>query len=146
VVSVVPWPCFSPREGTPGTHCTGGWVGPRSGLDTEARGKILSPVLGIEPWSPSHPTHSQTLYWLSYLAHSLLTTFSKVLEKVMYSRLNQHVHCNSISVPEQFGFRKDISTDDAAYKLTDNVLELKSINQTSACRRNILWSSKSFWL
>jgi hypothetical protein len=28
-------------ERTPGTHCTGGWVGPRAGLDTEARGKIL---------------------------------------------------------------------------------------------------------
>jgi hypothetical protein len=26
---------------TPGTHCTGGWVGLRAGLDTEARGKIL---------------------------------------------------------------------------------------------------------
>jgi hypothetical protein len=28
-----------PGERTPGTHCTGGWVGPRAGLDTEARGK-----------------------------------------------------------------------------------------------------------
>jgi hypothetical protein len=28
-------------ERTPGTHCTGGWVGLRAGLDTEARGKIL---------------------------------------------------------------------------------------------------------
>jgi hypothetical protein len=25
----------------PGTHCTGGWVGPRAGLDTEVRGKVL---------------------------------------------------------------------------------------------------------
>jgi hypothetical protein len=25
----------------PDTHCTGGWMGPRAGLDTEARGKIL---------------------------------------------------------------------------------------------------------
>jgi hypothetical protein len=25
----------------PGTHCTGGWVGPRAGLDAEARRKIL---------------------------------------------------------------------------------------------------------
>jgi hypothetical protein len=31
----------------PGTHCTGGWVGPRTGLDTEDRGKILSPLPGI---------------------------------------------------------------------------------------------------
>jgi hypothetical protein len=26
-----------------GTHCTGGWVGPRAGRDTEDRGKILCP-------------------------------------------------------------------------------------------------------
>jgi hypothetical protein len=31
------------------------------GLDTEARGKILSPLLGIEPRSPSCPACSQTL-------------------------------------------------------------------------------------
>jgi hypothetical protein len=36
-------------EITPGTHCTGGWVGLRTGLDTEATGKILSPLQGIEP-------------------------------------------------------------------------------------------------
>jgi hypothetical protein len=30
-----------PGERTPGTHFTGDWVGPRAGLDTEVRGKIL---------------------------------------------------------------------------------------------------------
>jgi hypothetical protein len=35
------------RERTAGTHCTGGWVDPRAGLDTEARGKILSPLPGF---------------------------------------------------------------------------------------------------
>jgi hypothetical protein len=30
-------------------------------------------------------------------------------------------------VPEQFGFRKGVSTEDAAFKLTDNVL--KSVDQ-----------------
>jgi hypothetical protein len=32
---------FTPGERTPGTHFTGGWVGPRADLDTEARGEIL---------------------------------------------------------------------------------------------------------
>ena len=31
-VSVTPQPLFTPRE-RPGTHCTRGWVGPRTGLD-----------------------------------------------------------------------------------------------------------------
>jgi hypothetical protein len=34
-VALYPW------ERTPGTHWIGGWVGPRAGLDTEDRGKIL---------------------------------------------------------------------------------------------------------
>jgi hypothetical protein len=75
VVSVTPRPHFSPGErtpSTPDTHCTGGWVDPRSGLDTEVRGKILSPLPGIEPWSPGRPARSQTLYWLGYPAHHLL--------------------------------------------------------------------------
>jgi hypothetical protein len=35
-----------PGEKTPGTHCTGGWEGPRAGMDTEARGKISYPCRG----------------------------------------------------------------------------------------------------
>jgi hypothetical protein len=38
-----PGRALPPGEMTPGTHCTGGWVGPRAGLDTEATGKILCP-------------------------------------------------------------------------------------------------------
>jgi hypothetical protein len=51
-----------PGERTPGTHWTGGWVGPRAGLDTKARGKILLPLPGIESPSPDRPVRSQTLY------------------------------------------------------------------------------------
>jgi hypothetical protein len=32
---------FTSGERNRGTHWTGGWVGPRAGLDTETRGKIL---------------------------------------------------------------------------------------------------------
>jgi hypothetical protein len=70
VVSVTPRPRFRPGERTPGTHCTGGWVGPRTGLDTEARGKILSHLPGIEPRSTGRRARNHTLYWLSYPAHS----------------------------------------------------------------------------
>jgi hypothetical protein len=54
-----------PRGKDPGTHCTGGWVGPRAGLDTEAGGKNPLPLPGIEPRSPGRPARSQTLYCLS---------------------------------------------------------------------------------
>jgi hypothetical protein len=65
VVSVTPRPRFVPGERTPGTHCTGGWVGLRAGLDREVRGNVLLPLPGIEPQSPGRPA----LYWLSYAAH-----------------------------------------------------------------------------
>jgi hypothetical protein len=51
-----------PRGKDPGTHCTRGWVGPRAGLDTEAKGKTLSPLPGFESRSPGRPARSQTLY------------------------------------------------------------------------------------
>jgi hypothetical protein len=56
-----------PRGKDPGAHCTGGWVGPRAGLDTEATGKILCPCRGS---NPGRPARSQT-YCLSYPAPSL---------------------------------------------------------------------------
>jgi hypothetical protein len=46
------------RERAPGTHCTGGWVCLRAGLDTEVTGKILFPCRGS---TPDRPVLSQTL-------------------------------------------------------------------------------------
>jgi hypothetical protein len=55
-----------PGDRTPGTHCTGGWVGPRADVDTEVTGKNPLPLPGIEPRPPGRPARSQTLYRLSY--------------------------------------------------------------------------------
>jgi hypothetical protein len=37
------------------------------------------------------------------------------------------MHTNNITVPKHFGFRKGLSTENAAFKPTDNIL--KTINQ-----------------
>jgi hypothetical protein len=58
----------------------------------------------------------------NYRPMSLLTTFSKILEKVIYNMLSHYLQTNNILVPEQFGFRNGISTENAAFKLTDSVL------------------------
>jgi hypothetical protein len=42
----------------PGTHCTGGWVGFRAGLDREVRGKILCPAGDRTPVVQSVVTQS----------------------------------------------------------------------------------------
>ena len=39
----------------------------------------------------------------------------------MHSRLSQHLYINNIVVTEQYGFGKDISTEDAAFRLADAV-------------------------
>jgi hypothetical protein len=40
----------------------------------------------------------------------------------MYQRLNQHLQNFNILISEQFGLRKVLSTDNAAYKLTVSIL------------------------
>jgi hypothetical protein len=53
----------------------------------------------------------------NYRPISLLTTFSKVLEKVMHNRLRHYLQTNNILVPEEFGSRKGISTENTTFKL-----------------------------
>jgi hypothetical protein len=52
----------------------------------------------------------------------LLTSFSKLFEKVIYDRLLNHIETNNILAVEQFGFRTSSSTEKAPYKLTDDIL------------------------
>jgi len=57
-VSVTPRPALYHRE-RPSTHCTGGWVGSRAGLDR--CGKI-SPPRGFDPWTVQ-PVASRYTDW-----------------------------------------------------------------------------------
>jgi hypothetical protein len=71
---------------------------------------------------------------LNYRSISLLPVFSKILEKTTYSRLNQRLIINNILATEQCGFRRDQSTEHAAYTpinaVYENVcLSLPSSNQ-----------------
>ena len=51
----------------------------------------------------------------NYRPISLLTSFSKIFEKIIYNRLCTHVEMNSILVQEQFGFRTQHLTEQAAF-------------------------------
>jgi hypothetical protein len=88
-----PGRALPPGERTPGTHCTGGWVGPRAGLDAEARGKILCLCRGS---NPGRLVRRQTLYLLSYpgtysvygrivLQSALLNSLSLGMEEKFYN-------------------------------------------------------------
>jgi hypothetical protein len=53
---------------------------------------------------------------------SLLLSFSKVLEALMFKRLNQHLQLNKILAPEQIRFRKGTNIENAVFTLTDILL------------------------
>lgn len=65
----------------------------------------------------------------NYRPVSLLTTFSKIFEKVIYARLLKHFTTNNIMSNSQYGFRKNLSINDAAYKLTSVVLEALNVKK-----------------
>jgi hypothetical protein len=56
-----------------------------------------------------------------YRRISVLPTFSKVLEEVIYKWLLSHLNKYNILVREQFGFKENSSTALATYSLLDNI-------------------------
>ena len=58
----------------------------------------------------------------NYRPISLLTSLSKIFERVIYNRIFYHINHNHILVNEQFVFRYALSTVAASYNLTKNIL------------------------
>jgi hypothetical protein len=58
----------------------------------------------------------------NYRPISLLTSFSKVFEKALYTRLTENFYSNKLLVVKQFVFRNDVATEDAIFKLTNETL------------------------
>ena len=58
----------------------------------------------------------------NYRPISLLPSFSKIIEKVIYKRVYSYLEKNHILDNEQFGFRKNTSTNEAIYALLNTVL------------------------
>jgi hypothetical protein len=56
---------LNPQERAPGTHCIGGWVNPRAGLEDMEKWKFLT-LPGLEVRPLGHPAGSQSLYRLRY--------------------------------------------------------------------------------
>jgi hypothetical protein len=80
-----PGRAFTPGEWTPGLHCTGGWVGPRAGLDTKARGKILCPCRGLNPGRPVVQTIVRHYTdWANPAFYRLKNKLHNFLHKVTY--------------------------------------------------------------
>jgi len=57
----------------------------------------------------------------NYRPISLLAGFPKILELLIFNRLKHHLVSNNIPVNEQFGFRDNVSTDSAIFKLSESI-------------------------
>ena len=58
----------------------------------------------------------------NYRPISILPSFSKILERIIYIRLMNHLETNNILVAEQFGFRTSFSTEKASFSFINNIL------------------------
>jgi len=58
----------------------------------------------------------------NYRPISILPSFSKILEKIIYIRLMNHLETNNILAAEQFGFRTSSSTEQALFNFINNIL------------------------
>ena len=58
----------------------------------------------------------------NYRPISLLTSFSKIIGKIIYKRLYNYLNDTNVLAGDQYGFREKLSTETAIYTLLNNVL------------------------
>ena len=78
----------------------------------------------------------------NYRPVSLLPVFSKVLEKVVYSRLYKFITQRALLTLCQYGFREDLSTEMAILELQDRIAS--SVGSKQCCAGIFLDLSKAF--
>ena len=77
-----------------------------------------------------------------YRAISVLSCFSKILERIMYNRVYNYLNYNNLHFRKQFGFRKGHSTDRALITLIDSIYD--SFNQNKYTLGVFIDLSKAF--
>lgn len=78
----------------------------------------------------------------NYRPISLLTSFSKIIEKLIYNRLIEHISSYSVLADEQYGFRTRYSTQQATFLLINNILT--AMNNKSKIGGNFCDLQKAF--
>ena len=78
----------------------------------------------------------------NYRPVSLLPAISKILERVVYNRLNKFLTKHAILVLSQYGFREDLSTELAILELQDRIANI--MNSKDCCAGIFMDLSKAF--
>ena len=81
---------------------------------------IVPDVLKISRVTPIYKSESPTDP-NNYRPIATLSSFSKVMEKIVYEQLLSHLNNQNILFEYQFGFRKDHSTEQAILDITDTL-------------------------
>ena len=69
----------------------------------------------------------------NYRPISLLPIFSKIFERLAYNRLIKFVEDNNILSPNQYGFQKGKSTENAVTAIVSQILKAKERKESSYC-------------
>ena len=78
----------------------------------------------------------------NYRPVSLLPVFSKVLERIVYNRLFHYLIKNAILHKSQYGFQKDLSTEQAILEMQDRLVKI--LNSKDCCVGIFMDLSKAF--
>jgi hypothetical protein len=72
----------------------------------------------VKPLYKKGNKHDVSNYW----AISLLSCFSKIVEKVMYAKILTHLSKYNILSSEQYGFQNNMTTENATFTLINKIL------------------------
>ena len=78
----------------------------------------------------------------NYRPISLLPTFSKIIERLVHTRLSHYLNAHGLLNQSQYGFLKNLSTDQAILELQDRIT--KSLASKKWCSGIFLDMSKAF--
>ena len=84
---------------------------------------IFPDILKIAKVTPLHKKECN-LNFLNYRPISLLSVFSKIFEKTVYTRIYTYLVNNNFIFEKQFGFRSKYSTNHALLSITERIKEL----------------------
>ena len=102
---------------------------------------IFSEKVKIAKVTPTFKSRKKELL-TNYREISVLSCFSKILERIMYNRVYNYLNDNNLLFSKQFGFMKGHSTDDTLIKLIDSIYD--SFNQNKYTLRAFIDLSKAF--
>jgi hypothetical protein len=78
----------------------------------------------------------------NYHPISLLPTFSKIFERLVYNRLFKYINANQILTTAQYGFQRKLSTEQAIIELQNRVIE--NLSSKKFCLGIFIDLSKAF--